>query len=250
MSILEAEQLDVQFTNWRRKVTGHPIAGVSFVIEENESVGIIGDHGSGKTVLAKALCGLVRFSGNLQVNNHPVRYPFGKQVYREIQGIFSGPEMVFDPFRSVRQSTEDLLRSVGCSKAEIGSMADGAFDLAGISQDVQRARIAELDHDSAMCCAVARACAVSPKLLICDDIMRTADDKVLQVIKRIVEARGIQVLFLSRFPKAALELCSRVLVLYQGTIVEEVGKDHSEPEHPYARMLWEMEQIPAGHVLN
>ena len=222
---------------------------VSFSIAENEFVALVGESGSGKSTVAKLLVGLERpSSGRILFDGDDLTDPALRARARSaasLQMVFQDPQSALNPRRRVASiitqameagnrhaswgermaRTKELLAGVGLS-------ADFAARLPGQLSGGQRQRI-----------NIGRALCNIPKLLVADEIVSGLDVSIqaqlLNLLERLRAELGFAMLFISHDLSVVRHLCSRVLVMYRGEIVEQGAIDvvFANPQHPHTRAL-------------
>jgi peptide/nickel transport system ATP-binding protein len=221
----------------------------SFVVGENEFVALVGESGSGKSTLAKMLVGLeAPSSGRILFDGEDLAHPSqrGRMLRaKSLQMVFQDPQSALNPRRRVAglvtQAMEaesprrrrDERRKRACELlAEVGLAEDFAARLPGQLSGGQRQRI-----------NIARALCNLPKVLIADEIVSGLDVSIqaqlLNLLARLRAELGFAMLFVSHDLSVVRHLCSRVLVMYQGEIVEQgrVEEVFAEPRHAHTRAL-------------
>lgn len=235
---------------WNRTLQENPVLqDVSLQIGEREIVGLVGESGCGKSTLAKVLLGLEDYdSGTVKVAGkdlYGLSRAAWKALRREMGVVFQDPYGSLDPRQSVRQiicegwdihdlyqhpaerqaALQELLQSVGLNEAHL---ARYPHEFSG----GQRQRI-----------ALARALALSPKLLVADEPVSALDvsvqAQILNLLKEISRRRALSMLFISHDFAVARFLCDRIAVMYRGRIVEIAPAQQllSNPQHPYTEAL-------------
>jgi peptide/nickel transport system ATP-binding protein len=222
---------------------------VSFSIAENEFVALVGESGSGKSTVAKLLVGLERPSaGRILFDGEDLaaRSRRGRAARAErLQMVFQDPQSALNPRRRVASivtqvmeaggrhaGVEERLKRTKELLAEVGMPADLATRLPGQLSGGQRQRI-----------NIARALCQVPKVLIADEIVSGLDVSIqaqlLSLLARLRVELGFAMLFISHDLSVVRHLCSRVLVMYRGEIVEHgaVEQVFARPQHPHTQAL-------------
>ena len=211
--ILEAEHLTKIF----RKKGSAPLKAVddiSFQLKEGETLGIVGESGSGKSTLAKLLTRLTdSTSGTLKYEGKDITMLKGsglRELYGNIQMVFQDPVSSFDPRRTLGVGIGESLRNRQCQRA-----------------------------------AIARALAVEPKILICDEATSALDvtiqKQIMELLQELKEQHGLSFIFICHNLALVQMFCDRVLVLYEGRIVESGTPDEiiQSPGEVYTKKLIE-----------
>jgi peptide/nickel transport system ATP-binding protein len=233
------------------------VRGVSFAVEANETVALVGESGSGKTTIARAIAGLlVPSQGEIVFEGRDIGVRVerrSKALHREIQFVFQNPDASLNPRRRVGSI--------------LGRPLEYFF---GLSRRARRKRIAELLDDVHLDArymhrfprqlsggerqrvAIAQALAAEPKLILCDEIVSALDVSVqaniLDLLRELQAKRGIAYLFIAHDLAVVRWLAERVLVLYQGHVMEQGSATEvfSPPFDPYTEML--LRSVPEPDV--
>jgi len=221
----------------------------SFSIAANEFVALVGESGSGKSTVAKMLVGLEPPSGGkISLDGEDLTAPSARASAlraTRLQMVFQDPQSALNPRRRVAsivtQAMEAGTRHADWDArwvrtrellAEVGLAADFGTRLPGQLSGGQRQRI-----------NIARALCSLPKVLIADEIVSGLDVSIqaqlLNLLARLRAELGFAMLFISHDLSVVRHLCSRVLVMYGGEIVEQgpVEKVFADPQHPHTRAL-------------
>jgi peptide/nickel transport system ATP-binding protein len=221
----------------------------SFSIGENEFVGLVGESGSGKSTIAKLLVGLEQPSGGrILLNGRDVTEASAQtRALRTaaIQMVFQDPQSALNPRRRVasiitqvmeagsRHATwDERLARTSVLLADIGLPAEFATRFPVQLSGGQRQRV-----------NIARALCTVPKILVADEIVSGLDVSIqaqlLNLLERLRSELGFAMLLISHDLSVVRHLCSRVLVMYRGEIVEEGPTEtvFAHPQHPHTRAL-------------
>jgi peptide/nickel transport system ATP-binding protein len=221
----------------------------SFVIAENEFVALVGESGSGKSTIAKLLVGLEQpTNGRILLNGENLTEATTRSAALRaisLQIVFQDPQSALNPRRRVASIVTQVMeagsRHAGWEElraktaellAEVGLSADLAARLPGQLSGGQRQRV-----------NIARALCTIPKILVADEIVSGLDVSIqaqlLNLLARLRAELGFAMLFISHDLSVVRHLCSRVLVMYRGEIVEQgpVETVFANPQHPHTRAL-------------
>lgn len=248
MNLLDVEDLTVNFGR-RRKVV---LSGVSFSLGERDRLGIIGQSGSGKTVLALAIMGLLpenaHVSGSIRLAGRELIGRPEREL-RRLRGdvvsmVFQEPMTALDPTMKVgRQVGEVIALHHGDRHGQIRGIVVEWLDRVGLSEPE---RIADsyphqLSGGQRQRALIAMALANRPALVICDEPTTALDVIVQAQILDLLndEFAGRAGLFVSHDLAVVQRVCRQVIVLLDGSIVEQGSVDNviSAPQHPYTRGL-------------
>jgi peptide/nickel transport system ATP-binding protein len=225
------------------------VKAASFSIAEGEFVALVGESGSGKSTIAKVLAGLEPPSaGRIVLDGEDLSNPRRRRASRHsssIQMVFQDPYSALNPRRRIASIVTQAMEAGKAHAtsnqrfsrtrellADVGMAADFAQRLPGQLSGGQRQRV-----------NIARALCNIPKVLIADEIVSGLDVSIqAQLLNLLVRLRaefGFAMLFISHDLSVVRHLCSRVLVMYRGEIVEQgpIETVFAEPRHPHTRTL-------------
>lgn len=232
----------------------HAVEGVSFSIAPNETLALVGESGCGKSTTAKALAGLVPYSGEIAIggrNLSGLGRDERKAVRRDVQMIFQDPYASLDPRMRVGELVAEPLLIHGiASKQERSDRVAALFERVGLSADQMELYPHEFSGGQRQRVCIARALALRPKLIIADESVSALDvsvqARVLDLLKELQREFGVAYLFISHDMAVVENISDRVAVMYLGQIVEMGTRDQvfSNPRHPYTRRLIEAVPVP------
>ena len=241
-TLLEAEHLTKIFTQ-RGKESFKAVDDVSFTLKPGETLGIVGESGSGKSTLAKMITRLTDITeGTLKFEGKDItrlKHNQLKDVYGNIQMVFQNPVGSFDPRRTLGDGIGESLRNRGMKKADIEKRVAELLEQCGLSSEFAKRYPHEVSGGQCQRAAIARALAIAPRLLICDEITSALDVTVQKEILELLNAlrtrqgRGLSILFICHDISLVQQFCDRVLVMYHGEIVEEGTPDEVVRKHGY-----------------
>ena len=251
MTLLSVRDLRVTFDTEAGVVEA--VRGVSFSLDR-ERLGIVGESGSGKTMTGRSVLRLIRPPGRIaaaemsfdgieltRASEHEMR---GLRGHR-IAMVMQDPKFSLNPVMRVgRQLTEGLRRLDGVGRAEALKRAVAALEAVQIRDPdrVMEAYPHELSGGMGQRVMIAMMLIPNPDLLIADEptsaLDVTVQAEVLSILDRLVRDRGMGLIFISHDLRLVARFCDRVLVMYEGRIVEEIaGRDLLNARHPYTRGL-------------
>ena len=222
---------------------------VSFDLKAGETVALVGESGSGKSTIAKALVKLIPVrSGSVRLDGHEVAalparafHPYRKQI----QLVFQDPWEALNPRRSVAELLREPLQlhEPGLNTASRRNRIGQLLDSVHLPAELAARYPSELSGGQRQRVLLARALAVDPAILVCDEPVSALDVSIqaqlLQLLAELKETRGLTLLFISHDLAVVQEVADRVLVLQKGRAVEwqATGELFRNPRHPYTRML-------------
>ena len=250
--ILEVENLSVRYTvgggllNGPAKVV-RAVEEVSFSIMPGETIGLVGESGCGKTSLGRAIVGLQRASsGVIRFAGETLDFGSNRQrVTSGLQMIFQNPYASLNPRMTVEQIVGEAL--------QIHRLAGGAAErreavvrlLVSVGLDAQHMQRYphEFSGGQRQRIGIARALAVKPKLLVCDEPVSALDvsvqAQIVNLLRDLQQTEGLAYLFIAHDLGVVRHISHRVLVMYLGRVVETGSSDQVclRPRHPYTKAL-------------
>jgi ABC-type glutathione transport system ATPase component len=245
--LLDMDAIDVHYGRGRNK--RQVLFGVSLQVRAGEIVGLIGESGSGKSTVARAVLGLAPVAaGRITVAGHEVTR-FGGRQWRGFrrrgvaQYVFQDPLRSLDADMLIGDSIAEPLRIARAgSRAEIEQRVKGYATKVRLDEALLTRFPAEISGGQRQRAAVARSLVTEPKLLILDEPVSALDAaNRVQVLGGFAELRdeGIAQLYISHDLGSVAGICDRTAVLYEGRIVEyrPTAEIVNNPQHPYTRLL-------------
>lgn len=244
-TILKAEHLKKVFTSGKKIFTA--VDDVNFELKKGQCLGIVGESGSGKSTIARMITGLEHMTeGTVTLLGKDITDLKAKEmrkVYRDIQMVFQMPVESFDPRCTLGDGIMESLRNMGMSVREAKKRAGELLIRCGLTPEFAARYPHEVSGGQCQRTAIARALAVSPSVLICDEATSSLDvtvqKQVLNLLQELKEKEGLSLLMISHDLALVQAFCDEVLVLYQGKAVE-MGTPDEIVNHPcseYTRIL-------------
>jgi peptide/nickel transport system ATP-binding protein len=228
--------------------------GVSIDIHPGECVGLVGESGSGKTTLGRAVLGLAPVTdGRIRFKGQDISHLSRSQrraLSDQIQVVFQDPYSSLNPSLTIEQTLAEPLRVKKMSAADASKRIRSLLDQVGLPANAADRLPREFSGGQRQRIAIARALALEPELIVCDEPVSALDlstqARVLDLFKDIQEATGVAYLFVSHDLAVVRHLSHRVAVMYHGEIVEygDGGTVTSDPEHPYTQRLLLAAPVP------
>ena len=245
MALLSLRDVHVRFNTAAGVVRA--VNGVSFDLAVGETLGLVGESGCGKSTLGKAILKLVPVaSGAIVVDGTDVAPLDGAALTamrRKVQMIFQDPYGSLNPRSTVGRSVAQPLVLAGWKAAAIAERVDTLLGWVGLPADARQRYPHEFSGGQRQRIGIARALALSPRLIICDEPVSALDVSVrAQVINLLEDLKGqfgVSYLFISHDLSVVEHIADRVAVMYLGTLVELGARDQiwRTPQHPYTRAL-------------
>jgi oligopeptide/dipeptide ABC transporter ATP-binding protein len=251
--LIEVENLEQVFHTPAGKV--HAVNGVSFSIAPGEAVGLVGESGSGKSTVAKCLVrlqeptgGTIRYRG--QDVTHLSDGEF-RPLRKQIQMVFQDPTMSLNPRFTVGQTLAEPLKIHGMvTNGDLKARIDDLLDHVNLERKYIDRRPHQLSGGQKQRVGIARAMATHPDFVVLDEPTSSLDMsiriQIITLLQRLQAELGMAYLFISHDLSTVRYLCSRVLVMYLGQVVEEgpVEEIFNNPKHPYTQALLSAVPIP------
>jgi ABC-type oligopeptide transport system ATPase subunit len=249
----------LEVTSLVKSYPGHrsrAVDDVSFTVNRGEALGLVGESGSGKSTTARCVAGLIRpDSGSVLLGGQDVTRARG----RDIRSLRARMQMVFqDPYSSLnpRMTVEQIVGEgliVQRMERRAAARRDRVvelLELVGLSADHLGRHPRSFSGGQRQRIAIARALAVSPELLICDEPVSSLDvsmqAQVLNLFRDLRLRLNLSLLFIAHDLAVVRYVCDRVAVMSQGKVVELGDREqvYGHPRHPYTRALLAAVPIP------
>ena len=253
-TILEVQNLTKYFTTPAGQL--HAVDGVSFSIEEGKTLGIVGESGCGKSTTGRTILKLIEpTSGRIIFNGQDITNYSRKKMRplrQELQMVFQDPFSSLDPRQTVSQLISEpiiehrLLRS----RAEIEKRTLELMETVGLAERYINVYPHELDGGRRQRIGIARALAVNPKLIVCDEPVSALDvsiqAQILNLLKQLQKDMGLTYIFITHDLSVVKYFSDDIAVMYLGQMVEKAPSDDlfRNPLHPYTRALLSAIPLP------
>jgi len=241
------------------------VDGISFSIEKNQTIGLVGESGCGKTTVGRAMINIlhhvapdVEISGNINYHfeNEVVDFtklnPKRMQKYRsKVQMIFQDPFASLNPRMTVSQIiSEPLQIHTKMSKSEMQDRVGWLLDKVGLQPEQAQRFPHEFSGGQRQRVGIARALATNPDLIICDEPVSALDVSIqAQVINLMMDLQdefNLSYLFIAHDLSVVEHISDKIVVMYLGNIVEmgDSAEVYHHPRHPYSRALLSSVPLP------
>ena len=226
--ILKAEHLTKTFVSQGRD-DYTAVDDVSFSMNYGEKLAIIGESGSGKTTIVNMITRLLDVtSGTVYLDGEEITNLSGKKlkpVYKKMQMVFQTPTESFDPRQTLGDGIGEGLRNLGISRREAGKKTEQLLEKCGLDASYADRYPHQVSGGQCQRAAIARALAVEPKVLICDEATSalnvTVQQQIMELLQTLRKSRGISYVFICHNLALVQSFCERLQVMYGGKIVEE-----------------------------
>ena len=254
MPLLDVQNLKVHFPVKGSALSGtsstvKAVDGVSLSVAAGEAVGLVGESGCGKSTLGRSILRLLEpTSGRIIFEGQDIttlKARALRPLRRQFQMIFQDPFHSLNPRMTVGQSIGEALviHGLGNSEAARQTRVAELLQSVGLTPDVADRFPHQFSGGQRQRIGIARALAVEPRLIVCDEPVSALDvsvqAQVINLLQDIQRDRGLAYLFISHDLAVVEHLCQRIVVMYLGRVVES-GPAHSigrNPQHPYTQVL-------------
>jgi peptide/nickel transport system ATP-binding protein len=255
-TILEVKNLKKYFKSPRGMV--HAVDGVQFSIERGQTLGVVGESGCGKSTLGRCVLRLIEptegevfFEGRdiCKLKKREI-----KELRKEMQIIFQDPFSSLNPRKTVLEIISEPIvfnkLIPGASRAQIENRVLELMDTVGIAERLINAYPHELDGGRRQRIGIARALAMNPKFIVCDEPVSALDvsiqAQILNLLKKLQKEMGLTYMFITHDLSVVHYFSNDIIVMYLGQVVEKAPSDvlFKNPLHPYTRALLSSILVP------
>ena len=234
----------------------HAVDDVNFTLEAGHTLGVVGESGCGKSTLGRTILGLLEATdGSVRFAGEDVTHARGvarRRLFQEMQIIFQDPFSSLDPRKSVWDQIADPLKINHAyrSKDELKKRVAELMDTVGLAQRLTYSYPHELDGGRRQRIGVARALALNPKFIVCDEPVSALDvsiqAQILNLLQDLQEERGLTYLFITHDLSVVKHISNDIMVMYVGCVVEKSPSRElfQQPLHPYTKGLLSAIPIP------
>ncbi len=257
MALIEVEHLKKHFTV--AAGVNHAVDDITFKIEKGHTMGVVGESGCGKSSLGGTLLRLPDAPrGKVMLDGEDITFARGKKL-RELREkmsiVFQDPYSSLNPRMTVESTImEPLQESHRFSKQEIQERAEELMDLAGIEKRLRLAYPHEMDGGRRQRVGIARAIALNPQFIMCDEPVSALDvsiqAQVLNLLMDLQEQYELTYMFVTHDLSVVRHISDDICVMYLGQLVETCPSQtlFEQPLHPYTKAL--LSAIPSTDILH
>ena len=227
----------------------HAVDGVNLEIPEGKTLGVVGESGCGKSTLGRVVMGLLpATSGEIHFDGQDIvkcsKREF-KEVRKKVQMIFQDPYSSLDPRMSIYELiAEPLIQNHVCAnRTEILDRVQKLMDTVGLAQRYINSYPHELDGGRRQRIGIARALALNPKFIVCDEPVSALDvsiqAQILNLLMDMQQDLGLTYMFITHNLAVVKHISDVIMVMYLGQCVEIAEADElfANPQHPYTKAL-------------
>lgn len=253
-NILEVKHLKKYFKTARG--TLHAVDDVSFTIEKGKTLGIVGESGCGKSTTGRAILRLLEpTDGQVIFNGQDITALSSskmRQTRRDMQIIFQDPFSSLDPKKTVSQTIAEPIieNKILKDKKAIDARVRELMATVGLAERLVNAYPHELDGGRRQRIGIARALAMEPKFIVCDEPVSALDvsiqAQILNLLQELKEQMGLTFIFITHDLSVVNHFADEIAVMYLGQLIEKAPTEElfDHPVHPYTRALLSAIPIP------
>lgn len=237
----------------------YAVDGVSFKVEKGTTIGIVGESGCGKSTLGRTMIHLLESTGGqILFHGEDVTRLNRRELkkYREkVQIIFQDPYSSLNPRMTVEETIREPLRlSRRYTKEQIEKASESLMEVTGIEERLQKSYPHELDGGRRQRVGIARALALNPDFVVCDEPVSALDvsiqAQILNLLMDIQDASGLTIMFITHDLSVVRHISDTIGVMYLGQLVEMASTEElfTEQLHPYTQAL--LSAVPSTDIHN
>ena len=253
--LLRVEDLVKRFPAKKRGVPPFvAVGGVSFTVDEGETLGLVGESGCGKTTLGRSVLRLIEpDSGRILYRGTDLMETRDMRPLRKkLQIVFQNPSGSLDPRTSVRDIITEgpRIHRMHVSKQETQELVERLIREVGLSAEHADCFPSELSGGQQQRVSIARALALDPEFIVCDEVVSALDlsyqSQIINLLERLQSERRLSYLFISHDLAVVRHISRRIAVMYAGRFAEvaDAGELIGHALHPYTRLLLRSVPIP------
>ena len=236
-----------QFGQRPRHVTA--VAGVDLIVAPRTTVGIVGESGCGKSTLARTIVGLLKpTSGQVLLNGVDLGTASRstlRQVRPDVQMVFQDPYASLNPWMTVRDLISEAwqVHDGVVPRDRWDTEVDRLLELVGLRPNQRQLRAHQFSGGQRQRICIARALAVRPKMIVCDEAVSALDvsirAQILNLLSDVQQETGVSYVFVSHDLGVVRHVADEVAVMYLGRFIEQGSTDEvfGAPAHPYTQAL-------------
>lgn len=246
MALLEVEHLKKYFNVGAG--VNHAVDDITFSIEKGRTMGVVGESGCGKSTLGRTIIRLLDATdGHVRLNGGDITYARGRDLRKlreKVSIVFQDPYSSLNPRSSVESTIREPLQEAHrFSKAQINARTEELMDLVGIEERLRLAYPHEMDGGRRQRVGIARALALNPEFIMCDEPVSALDvsiqAQVLNLLMDLQEQMKLTYMFVTHDLSVVRHISDDICVMYLGQLVETSPSKELflRPLHPYTKAL-------------
>ena len=234
----------------------HAVDDISFDLERGKTLGLVGESGCGKSTTGRSILRLIEpTSGEVFFEGKDVAKLSKtemRHMRKDMQIIFQDPYSSLDPKKTINQIISEPIRlnKILTNKHQIEDRVLELMDTVGLAERLINSYPHELDGGRRQRIGIARALALEPQFIVCDEPVSALDvsiqAQVINMFEELQEKLGVAYLFIAHDLLVVRHISKRIAVMYLGKIVEVADSDelNENPQHPYTQSLLSAVPIP------
>ncbi|MBA1146949.1 ABC transporter ATP-binding protein [Ectothiorhodospiraceae bacterium WFHF3C12] len=259
--LLEVDNLQVHFKLHggllgRHQATVRAVDGVSFRVDQGETLGVVGESGCGKSTTGLAVLRMIDPSaGSIRLNGDDITLYKGRQlrrIRRRLQMVYQDPFGALDPRMRVLDIVGEplLVHKLTSDRHAYRKRVLELLDLVGLNPKMAERYPHEFSGGQRQRIGIARALAAEPELIICDEPVSALDvsiqAQIINLLEDLQSELGLTYLFIAHDLAVVRHICDRIMVMYLGQVVETASRDtlYDQPMHPYTQALLSAIPVP------
>ncbi|MCL1995263.1 MAG: ATP-binding cassette domain-containing protein [Defluviitaleaceae bacterium] len=257
LPLIEAKNLKKYFKTKRGML--HAVDDVSFTIERGKTLGIVGESGCGKSTMGRTILRLLEpTAGQVYFEGEEITAFSQSQMYKkrkDIQIIFQDPFSSLNPRKTVSEAISEPLKinKIITNKEKRMEKVLAVMDLVGLAERLANTYPHELDGGRRQRIGIARALALDPKFIVCDEPVSALDvsiqAQILNLMKELQETLGLTYMFITHDLSVVNHFSDEIAVMYLGRFIEKAPAEElfENPIHPYTKALLSAIPMPNLH---
>ena len=237
----------------------HAVDDVSFTIEKGKTLGVVGESGCGKSTTGRSILRLIEPSSGSVVLDGVEITALSKRELRakrkDMQLIFQDPFSSLDPRQTVKQAISEpiVFNRLAKSKDEVEERTRELMRTVGLAERLANSYPHELDGGRRQRIGIARALAVNPMFIVCDEPVSALDvsiqAQILNLLEDLQDSMGLTYMFITHDLAVVNHFADDIAVMYLGQMIEKAPADElfENPCHPYTRALLSAIPVPQTH---
>ncbi len=255
MSLIEIQDLKKYFST--PAGVNHAVDGVSMKIEAGRTMGVVGESGCGKSTLGSTIIRLLDATGGkILLNGEDITHAKGRklrEVREKMQIVFQDPYSSLNPRMCVEEIVKEPLQEAHkFSRSQINERAEELMDVVGVEERLRLAYPHEMDGGRRQRVGIARAIALNPQFIMCDEPVSALDvsiqAQILNLLMELQQKYNMSYMFVTHDLSVVRRISDDISVMYLGQLVETAPtkKLFANPLHPYTKAL--LSAIPSADI--